>query len=33
MVGGATERSLSPTLTIEETVPETAQQATVAGQP
>jgi hypothetical protein len=33
MVGGATERSLSPTLTVEETVPETAQQATVTGQP
>jgi hypothetical protein len=32
-VGGATERSLSPTPTIEEVVPETAQQVTVAGEP
>jgi hypothetical protein len=32
-VGGATERSLSPTPTIEEAVPGTAQQATVAGEP
>jgi hypothetical protein len=33
MVGGATERSLSPTPTIEETMLEAAQQATVAGEP
>jgi hypothetical protein len=32
-VGGATERSLSLAPTIEETVPESAQQATVAGEP
>jgi hypothetical protein len=32
-VGGATERSLSPASTIEEAVPETAQQATIAGEP
>jgi hypothetical protein len=32
-VGGATERSLSPAPTIEETVPEVAQQTTGAGEP
>jgi hypothetical protein len=32
-VGGAIERSLSPTPTIEEVVLETAQQATVTGEP
>jgi hypothetical protein len=32
-VGGATERSLSPAPTIEATVPETAQQAAVTGEP
>jgi hypothetical protein len=32
-VGGATERSLSPALAIEEVVPKTAQQATDAGEP
>jgi hypothetical protein len=31
-VGGATERSLSPAPTIEETVPETAHQATVTAK-
>jgi hypothetical protein len=31
-VGGATERSLSPAPTIEEVVPESAQQATGAGE-
>jgi hypothetical protein len=31
-MGGATERSLSPTPTIEEVVPEPAQQATGAGE-
>jgi hypothetical protein len=33
MVEGATERSLSPTPTIEEVVPEMTQQATVAREP
>jgi predicted secreted protein len=32
MVEGATERSLSPAPTIEEVVPESAQQATVADE-
>jgi hypothetical protein len=32
-VGGATERSLSLAPTIEETVPETAHQATVTAEP
>jgi hypothetical protein len=32
-VGGATERSCSPAPTIEEIVPESAQQATSAGEP
>jgi hypothetical protein len=32
-VGGATERSLSPAPTIEEVVPEPAQQATGASEP
>jgi hypothetical protein len=32
-VGGATDRSLSPAPTVEETVPETAQQATVTTEP
>jgi hypothetical protein len=32
MVGGATERSLSPAPTVEETVPEVAQQMTGAGE-
>jgi hypothetical protein len=32
-VGGATERRLSPAPTVEETVPETAQQATVTAEP
>jgi hypothetical protein len=32
-VGGATKRSLSPTLTVEEVVPESAQQATSTGEP
>jgi hypothetical protein len=32
-VGGATEKSRSPTLTVEEIVPESAQQATGAGEP
>jgi hypothetical protein len=32
-VGGATERSLSPAPTIEEVVPESAQQATSTGDP
>jgi hypothetical protein len=32
-VGGATERSLSPTPFIEEVVPESAQQATSTGEP
>jgi hypothetical protein len=31
-VGGATERSLSPAPTIEEVVPESAQQASSAGE-
>jgi hypothetical protein len=31
-VGGATERILSPTPAVEETVPEAAQQAAVAGE-
>jgi predicted secreted protein len=31
-VKGATERSLSPSPTIEEAVPEMTQQATVAGE-
>jgi hypothetical protein len=31
-VGGATERSLSPAPTIEETVPETAQQTSVTAE-
>jgi hypothetical protein len=31
--GGETERSLSPAPTIEEVVPESAQQATGAGEP
>jgi hypothetical protein len=33
MVGGATERSLSPAPTVEEVVPESAQQVTGAGEP
>jgi hypothetical protein len=32
-VGGTTERSLSPAPTVEETVPEMAQQATVTTEP
>jgi hypothetical protein len=32
-VGGATNRSLSPSPTIEETVPKMAQQATVTAEP
>jgi hypothetical protein len=32
-MGGATERILSPAPTIEETVSEVAQQATVVGEP
>jgi hypothetical protein len=32
-VGGATERSLSPAPTVEETVRETTQQATVTAEP
>jgi hypothetical protein len=32
-VAGATERSLSPALAVEEVVPEPAQQATGAGEP
>jgi hypothetical protein len=32
LVEGATERSLSPAPTIEEAVPESAQQATVADE-
>jgi hypothetical protein len=32
-VGGATERSLSPAPTVEEVVPESAQQETGAGEP
>jgi hypothetical protein len=32
-VGGATERSLSPAPTVEEVVPELAQQTTGAGEP
>jgi hypothetical protein len=32
-VGGATERSRSPAPTVEEIVPESAQQATGAGEP
>jgi hypothetical protein len=32
-VGGATERSLSPTPTVEKTVPETAQQMSVTAEP
>jgi hypothetical protein len=31
-VGGATERSLNPAPTVEETVPEMAQQATVTAE-
>jgi hypothetical protein len=31
--GGSTERNLSPAPTIKEAVPESAQQATVAGEP
>jgi hypothetical protein len=33
MVGGATERSLSPAPTIEEVVPESAQLAISVGEP
>jgi hypothetical protein len=32
-VGGATERSLNPAPTIEEVVPESAQQATSTSEP
>jgi hypothetical protein len=32
-VGGATEKSLGPAPTIEEVVPESAQQVTGAGEP
>jgi hypothetical protein len=32
-VGGETERSLSPSPTVEEVVPESAQQATSTGEP
>jgi hypothetical protein len=32
-VGGPTERSLNPAPTIEEVVPESAQQADGAGEP
>jgi hypothetical protein len=33
MVGGPTERSLSPAPTVEEVVPESTQQADGAGEP
>jgi hypothetical protein len=33
MVGGATERSLSPTPTVEEVMPVSAQHATTTGEP
>jgi hypothetical protein len=32
-VGGATKRRLSPSPTVEATMPETAQQAAVTGEP
>jgi hypothetical protein len=32
-MGGAAERSLSPAPTVEEVMPESAQQATGAGEP